>query len=130
MANVNFDYRPFRVFVVPRAGLGEVIRHFRVGSYYEDEDAYIDQVAERVVAADRIVPLTVTHAYLSSVSLVFIDSATEEQCRELQELFPFEREGDMSLGLEAYLSDWSPERGPWFLAEWFHRDQRIDLWWD
>ena len=132
LATVNMidfnHYQGIRVFVIPRSDTGDLIRSFRVGSHYDDSPEYVDRVAQRVVAVNQTVPVTITYAWPASADLVFLDPASEADCQALGELFPIKEA--MTDGLEIYYNDWEPSWSEKFLAEWFHRDQKIMLWWD
>jgi hypothetical protein len=128
--NLTFDYAPIRVFAVPHAETSEIIRTFRVGTHHHMGEEVMNATSARVEAIDQIVPIGVVHADDAGVTLVFLEPASPEQCQKIEELFPFLEEGDMELGLEDYLSDWDPDAGSGILAERFHQDQEIRLWWD
>lgn len=126
---IDFNhYQGIRVFVIPHSDTADLIRSFRVGSHYDDRPEYIESVAQRVVAVNQVVPVSIPEAWPAWTTLVFIDPASEPDCRALEELFPFEEA--MTNGLEIYYNDWEPSWGEKFLAKWFHREQKISLWWD
>jgi hypothetical protein len=126
---IDFNhYHGVRVFVIPRSDTGELIRSFRVGSHSDDSPEHIESVAQRVVAVSQVVPVAIPEAWLNSVNLVFLDPVSLADCRRLEELFPFTAAGMDGLGI--YFNDWEPSWGEKFLAEWFHREQKISLWWD
>lgn len=127
---MSYAYYPYRVYVVPRAEGADAIRRFRVGTVYQPKPEMIESVVKRVAAIDALVPSDIIHMGDSHLRLNFRKKTDEAACKELQKLFPFEQEGDMSLGMEGYLSDWTPESAPDFLAKAFQRDQAIHLWWD
>lgn len=130
IAMINFVYRPVRVFVVPRPDIAEIVRFFKVGTHYQDNDIVMEAVAERLTKIDRITPISVVHAGSSHLLLKFLEKPSLPVCREIQRLFPFAEESDTRLGLEGYFTDWTSATNPWFLADWFYREQRIHLWWD
>ena len=128
--NFQFPYHPVRVFVVPIEETSEIIRHFRVGRAFDDSDEMSASVTDRVLGISKVVPLTIKGAWESELSLAFIRTITTQEARRIQNLFPLEEEGVMRMGMESYLSDWSSEAGPDYLAEAFLREQGVTLWWD
>jgi hypothetical protein len=61
-------------------------------------------------------------------ALISVNGKPEWQ--QTKRLFPFAEESDIRLGLEGYFVNWTSATDPWFLADWFYREQRIHLWWD
>ena len=127
---IEYAYRPYRIFVVPRAEGADAIRRFRVGTHHRDDPKMIESVVKRVEAIHALVPSDILHMGSSHLKLAFREKAGEAASKALQELFPLEEEGDMEPGMEGYTSEWMPEDGPDFLAKAFQRDQGIHLWWD
>jgi hypothetical protein len=126
---IDFNhYQGIRVFVIPRSDTADLIRSFRVGSHSDDRPEHIESVAQRVVAVNEVVPVTIPDAWPAWATLVFLEPASEADCRALEELFPLTAAG--LDGLEIYYNDWEPSWGEKFLADWFHREQKISLWWD